>query len=220
MRGGVPRDPFGVTHAGAIRVEPPGWERAYRRTIWAIPVVIFLIGLGTVLWALAFDSRQLLKDGLDWGYDVALYGVAAFVFGRGDRAEQATAGLIAAILAVAGFHTLYDLADKILNPRAIDTAALGFSAFTAIAVALGIVIALLRFRGIDNPLVMATWLSSRNDAVATFFYSSLNFGARALPETRWPEWGLDLFSAFLAFQASFAIARGIVRRRRAEARAS
>lgn len=201
--------------AGRFRVEPPGWAAAYRRVIWAIPASIFLVGLGTVLWALAIDSRQLLKDGLDWAYDVALYGIAAFVFGRGEDAEQATAGLIAAILAVAGFHTLYDLWDKILNPRPIDAFVLGFSAFSAIVVALAIVAALLRFRVIDNPLVMATWLSSRNDAIATFFYSALNFGARALPGARWPEWALDLLAAGLAFQASFAILREIVKRRRA-----
>ena len=60
-------------------------------------------------WAPAIGSRQLLKDGLDWGYDIVLTGIAAFVFGRGVWIERVSAFVIAMILAVAGLHTLYDL---------------------------------------------------------------------------------------------------------------
>ena len=193
---------------------PEAWTRRYRRVLIAIPVGIALLEAATVAWGLAAGNRQLLKDGLDWSYDVALYGVAALTFGREARLEQATAGFVAPTMAVAGAHTLYDLWDKIVAPRPIELTALGFSAVSAIVVALLILAGLWRYRRIDHPIVQATWLSSRNDAISTTLYSTLNLAARAVPETRWPEYALDLLAAALAFQASFAIAGTLIRARR------
>ncbi|HEY8564802.1 MAG TPA: cation transporter [Beijerinckiaceae bacterium] len=180
--------------------------RAYARRIWAIALGILVFAAGQCAWALAIDSRQLLKDGLDWAYDVALYGLAAFVFGRSARAERATALLIAAILGLAGLHTLYDLWDKVANPRPIDPLTLGFSAASAILIAFLVVGLLWRFHGSANPLIQATWLTSRNDALATLIGATLILAARLSP-VRWPEYVLDLVYAGMSFQATAAIVR-------------
>ncbi|MBL8590917.1 MAG: hypothetical protein JNK46_20465 [Methylobacteriaceae bacterium] len=190
------------------------WRRPYAIVLWAIPAAILALELFTIVWALRIDSRQLLKDGLDWSYDVALYGVVALIFGRGAQAERVAAGFVGIVMFVAGAHTLWDLWDKIVAPRPIDPFVLSFSAGSAIVVALAIVAAILPFRRYDNPVVLATWLSSRNDAISTTLYSLLNLAARATPETRWPEWGLDLFAAGLAFQAAWAVAASILKERR------
>ena len=192
------------------------WKAGYRHVLYAIPLAIAALEIGTVAWALSIDNRQLLKDGLDWSYDVALYGVAALVFGRSAAAERATAGFVAAVMFVAGAHTVWDLSDKIANPRPIEPFVLGFSAASAIIVALLILAGLWRYRPIQHPIVQATWLSSRNDAISTTFYSALNLAARTLPEIRWPEYSLDVFSAGLAFQASYAITMTILRERRTQ----
>ena len=65
---------------------------------------------------------------------------------------------------------------------------------------------LWRFRHEPNPVIKATWLSSRNDAISTTGFALLGLGARLLP-VRWPEYLFDLFVAFLCFQASWAIWR-------------
>ncbi|QLP97878.1 MAG: hypothetical protein HZY79_11535 [Rhodoblastus sp.] len=192
------------------------WRAPYRRVLIAIPVGIAVLEAVTVAWGWAAGNRQLLKDGLDWSYDVALYGVAALTFGREARAERAVAGFVAAVMAAAGAHTLYDLWDKIVAPRPIEFVALGFAAVSAVAAALAILAGLWRFRRIDHPIVQATWLSSRNDAISTTLYSVLNLAARATPELRWPEYALDLLAAALAFQASFAILSTLLRERRRE----
>lgn len=194
--------------------EPVAWKAGYRRALIAIPVGIAALEAATVAWGWAGGNRQLLKDGLDWSYDVALYGVAAATFGREARVERATAGFVGVVMFVAGVHTLYDLWDKIVNPRPIEIVALGFSAVSAVAVALLILAGLLRYRRIDHPIVQATWLSSRNDAISTTLYSTLNLAARAIPDMRWPEYALDLLAAGLAFQASLAIAATVLRARR------
>lgn len=184
----------------------PGVGRAYRLTIWGIALGILIFAGNVVLWALAIGNIQLFKDGVDWAYDVALYGIAALVFGRDGRAERGAALAIGAVMAVAGLHTLYDLGDKILRPRPIEVFALGFSAASAIVIAYLIILALWRFRHEPNPVIKATWLSSRNDAISTTGFALLGLAARLLP-MRWPEYLFDLFVAFLCFQASWAIWR-------------
>lgn len=182
--------------------------RAYTLTIWGIALGILVFASGVVAWALAVGNAQLFKDGVDWVYDVALYGIAAIVFGRDARAERLAAMAIGAVMAVAGLHTLYDLAAKIITPRPIEVWALGFSAGSAVVIAVLIVGVLWRFRGEANPVIKATWLSSRNDVISTTGFALLGLAARVAP-VRWPEYLFDLFVAGLCFQASWAIWRSL-----------
>src|SRR4051812_36094127 len=92
----------------AIVAAPDPEGRAYKRALWMIAGGILAFSALQSGWALAVGSRQLLKDGLDWVYDVALYGIAAFVYRRGVQVERWAAFGIALILAVAGLHTLYE----------------------------------------------------------------------------------------------------------------
>lgn len=186
---------------------------AYKRTIWAIAIGIFLFASAQSVWALSLGSRQLLKDALDWGYDVAIYAIAALVFGRGVRAEQAVALLIAAILAVAGLHTLYDLWDKIVAPRPIEPFTIGFSAASATIIGYIILFALLRFRKDDNPLVRATWISTRNAVIMTTIFAAAAYFTR-MASNRGPEYALDVLGAALLFQGAGAIALATLRDRR------
>lgn len=186
----------------------PWVARAYTLTIWGIALGILVFAIGVVAWALAIGNTQLFKDGVDWVYDIALYGIAAIVFGRDARAERVAALIIGAVMAIAGLHTLYDLRDKIVSPRPIEIWTLGFSAGSAIAIALIIVGVLWRFRGETNPVIKATWLSSRNDAVSTAGFALVGLVARAAP-VRWPEYLFDIVIAAICFQASWAIWRSV-----------
>ena len=188
----------------------PAIARAYTRTIWAIALGILVQAALTVAWALSIGNTQLLKDGVDWVYDVALYGIAALVFGRDARAERLAALGIATVMAVAGVHTLYDLWDKIVAPRPIEIWTLGFAAGSAIVIALLVIAALWRFRAEQNPVIRATWLSSRNDAISTTGFALVGLAARAAP-VRWPEYLFDLVVAGLCFQATWAISRSLRR---------
>lgn len=180
--------------------------RAYKRTVWAITIGIALFAAAQISYALTVGSAQFLKDAVDWIYTVLLNGVAAFVFGRGARAERQSAYFIAAVLTVGGFQTLYDLWDKVASPRPIDPGLLGFSAASATVIAYLTAGALLRFRGDDNPLIKATWLSARNDAIATTFSAVVTLALRLAP-VRWPEYVMDVLDASLAFQAAAATVR-------------
>src|SRR6478736_5527651 len=137
----------GMTEASHSEVKThPSIARAYTLTIWGIALGILIQAAATVVWALAIGNAQLFKDGVDWVYDVALYGIAALVFGRDARAERLAAIAIGAVMAVAGLHTLYDLWDKVARPRPIEIWTLGFAAASAIVIALLVIGVLWRFR--------------------------------------------------------------------------
>jgi Co/Zn/Cd efflux system component len=189
-------------NADAARADDEG--RVFARVIWAIALGLLVFAAAQVAVALAIGNAHLFKDGVDWVYDVLLYGLAAATFGRGARLERASAVFIAAVMGAAGAHTLWDLADKIARPRPIEPLIFGFSAASAVVIALLIVAALWRFRASAHPLIEATWLSSRNDVLKTTFYVGLGFLARVAPQ-RWPEYALDVLMAAILFQASWRI---------------
>jgi Co/Zn/Cd efflux system component len=197
--------------------EADGDENArYRRRVFVIVAAIAGLAAAQVAYALAIGNRFLLKDGIDWIYDVILWLVALAVFGRGRRFESLAALGIAGVIGFATLHTGYDLWDKIVTGRRPEVWVAGWSAFTAIGLALFVVALMLRFRRADNPLIAATWLSSRNDAISTTAFAAVGFGART-HASQTPEILLDLFVMALGVQAVIAIILTVRRDRRAGA---
>lgn len=182
----------------------------YRRSVVAIIAVIACLAIGQIAYATAIGDRFLLKDGTDWVYDVVLWVVALAVFGRGRTFEELAALCVAIVMLVAAGHTAYDLWDKIATGRRAEIWVAGWSAFTAIALALFVLVLMLRFRTSDNPLIIATWLSSRNDMVSTTAFAVIGFVART-SASQIPEILLDLFVIGLSLQAAGAIALAVRR---------
>ena len=58
-------------------------ERAYRPTIFAIAAMVLAILVGETLYGWSIGSRFLIRDGLEWIYDVLIYCFSALAFGRG-----------------------------------------------------------------------------------------------------------------------------------------
>src|SRR5215210_3061252 len=194
-------------------LDPSG--RTYKRTNGTIAVCLLVFGILECAWALKIGSSQLLKDGLDWAYSVALYGIAAFVFGRGVRVERLSAFLIALILAIAGFHALYALWADIQDPRPEEPLTFGVSTISSVVIAFSVVAALWRFRHDPNPLVQATWLSSRNDAIASLLSATTDIVLRLTP-VRWPEHVISVVLAGICFQATWAIIQAELHDQRTE----
>ena len=186
--------------------------RRFARRMWVLAIGIFVFAGAQVLYAQMNGLPQLRRDGLDWGYDVVFYAMAAVLYGRGDRAERAGALVLGAVMALAGFDTLLDLVLKIREPRAIEPLALGFSAATAALSGFIFLGLLLPFRESRNPLVKATWLSARNSLLSSVAYASVTLVAR-LATSRTVEYGLDIFAAALSFQAAYIIFRDALRQR-------
>jgi len=184
----------------------------YVRRMWALAIGVLVFATAQVVYAQVNGLPQLRRDGLDWGYDVFFYAMAAVLYGRGDRAERAGAIMMGAVMLVAGLDTLVDLAWKIREPRAIEPLALGFSAATAAVSGFVYVGLLLPFRESENPLIEATWVSARNGMISSAVYAGVTLFAR-LAASRIVEYGLDVFAAALSFQAAYVILRDALRQR-------
>jgi divalent metal cation (Fe/Co/Zn/Cd) transporter len=179
-------------------------ERLYRRRVLIIVGIIGGLTLGQSAYALLIGNRFLLKDAIDWSYDIALWLVALAVFGRGRRAEDVAALGVGLIMLVAGAHTAYELWDKIATGRRPEIWVAGWSSVSAVMVGILVVGLLARFRSADNPLILATWLSSRNAMISTTAYAIVGFFARTAT-SQTPEILLDLFAIALNWQAAGAV---------------
>ena len=180
--------------------------RAYTRTIWTIVAGISLLCVGETALALHLDNRLLLKDALEWGYDIAIYAVAAISFGRGANAERTSALVIAFVLLIAGLQGSYEVVRAFFIAPIIEAVTVGFSAVSIIVEGIAVAVLLSRFRHTTNPLIEATWLSARNDAFSATAFALVMAAARLAP-MRWPQMAVDAFAAGLAFQAAWVITR-------------
>jgi divalent metal cation (Fe/Co/Zn/Cd) transporter len=187
-------------------------SRAYARRIWIIVGGIAALCAGETALALYLDNRLLLKDALEWLYDVAVYAMAAISFGRGARIEQISALVIAAVLTVAGLQGCYEIVRSLFIPPDAAPLTVGISAGLIIVEGIAVALALWRFRASSNPLIEATWLTARNDAVAAVGFAVVIAGARLAP-MRWPQMLVEAFAAGLAFQAAWIIFRDARRSR-------
>jgi hypothetical protein len=152
------------------------------------------------------SSADLLESGVDWIYDVGIYGIAALSIGRAKSFEQGAALALAAILGVAGFHGVAARWAEFADQAQGVASTLEASSATAILGSLAEAAVLFRFRACDDPVMKATWFTARNslvfsgvDGLAPLAFSGVS--------TLWPQVAIDGFGVFLAFQASFAIAR-------------
>ena len=181
-------------------------SKAYTRTIWTIVIGIVTMEACEAARALHLDNRLLLKDALEWSYDAAIYAAAAVSFGRGERIERMSALAIAGVLAIAGLQGSYEVVRAFFITPVIEPLTVGISSALVIVEGLAVAGALYRFRSSRNPLIEASWLSARNDAVSAVLYATVLAAARLAP-MRWPQMTVDAFTAFLAFQAAWTIAR-------------
>ena len=184
--------------------------RIYRRTIVAIAAMVLAIGIGETGYGLMLDSRFLIRDGLEWSYDAVIYTTAAAAFGRGERAERLAAYALAFVLLCAGFVTIWQIWRAYVEPPEIEPFGITVAGVLVIAEAWAVVGLLWRFRRSDHPVIEATWLSARNDAVTSTLYALVMMAARSMPLTG-PQMIVDAISAILCLQAGVKILRELMR---------
>ena len=184
--------------------------RIYQRTIILISALVLSIGVSETLYGLMLDSRFLVRDGLEWTYDVVIYATAAAAFGRGLRAERFAAFVLALVLLGAGLVTIWQIWRTVVEPPEVEPFGITLAVLLIIAEAWTLVALLWRFRRSRHPVIEATWLSSRNDAVTSTLYALVMMAARFTPMT-WPQMAVDSISAILCLQAGGQVLRDLLR---------
>ena len=189
--------------------------RFYNRTIIMIAAMVLAIGVGETTYGFATDSRFLIRDGLEWSYDVVIYATAAAAFGRGARAERWAAFALALVLLGAGLVTIWQIWRAFVDPPEVESVSITIAGLLIIAEAWAVVGLLWRFRRSNHPVIEATWLSARNDAATSTLYALVMMAARFAPDT-WPQMAVDVISAILCLQAGVQILRELMRSKQNE----
>ena len=180
----------------------------YHRTILAITAMVMAIFLSETAYGLWLDSRFLIRDGLEWSYDLIIFVLAAVSHGRGVRAERLAAYGVAFVLIVAGSVTSWQIWRTYVDPPQVEVFSITLSGVLIILEAVLVAAALFRFRRSKSPIIEATWLSARNDAVTSSLSALVTMAARFYPE-RWPQMGVDLFGVILCWEAAWRILRDL-----------
>lgn len=179
---------------------------AYRRRIWCIATGVILIALVQAACAERLGAPEMLKDARGFGWDIALYVIAALRFGRGTWAERISTLLVGALLAGSGIDALSDLWTSFGRPEE-DTATEALMSDAFAFAAPGLAAALLfRFRRAAEPLVTASWLNARNDLLAAALSGACDLTDHAVG-LHWPGVALDVMGVLLSFQAAATVLR-------------
>ncbi|MCJ2049467.1 hypothetical protein [Methylobacterium sp. J-070] len=165
-----------------------------------------MIALVQAACAQALGAQDMLKDARGFGWDIALYWIAALRFGRGTWAERASTLLVGALLAGSGIDALADMWTDLGRSESDSTAdTLLSDAFALAAPGLAAAV-LLRFRHTTDPLVAASWLNARNDLLAAVLTVVCDMTGHVVG-LRWPGFALDLIGVMLSFQAAAIVLR-------------
>ncbi|MBL8552228.1 MAG: cation transporter [Hyphomonadaceae bacterium] len=153
----------------------------------------------------AAGSLSLQADALDFGADAATYGITLMAVGKSLATRTRAALFKSAAMLVMGVVILAMAAAKAFSHVPPEAVPMGVVGVMALAVNLGAVVLLLRFREGDANL-RSVWLCSRNDA----FGNLLVIGAAAVTaatRSPWPDLAVGTIMCLLFVSGSAAIYR-------------
>ncbi len=187
------------------KVGPAPVDRQTQQILWVVLIANAAMFVVETVGGHATGSLALQADALDFAADAATYGVTLWAVGQPAMART-RAALIksAAMLAMGGVIIAMAVA-KLMSPVAPAAEPMGIIGALALAVNLGAVILLLRFRDGDANLRSA-WICSRNDAVGNVLVI-LAAAATAATASPWPDFAVGLIMSLLFVSGSWAVYR-------------
>ncbi len=153
----------------------------------------------------AVGSISLQADALDFGADAATYAITLWAIGKSDTIRTRAAFIKSAAMLILGIVILIGAGLRLAAGGAPDAPPMGLIGALALAVNLGAVILLLRFREGDANLRSA-WLCSRNDAFGNVLVI-LAAGATAATNSLWPDLAVGVVMCLLFLSGSWSVYR-------------
>ena len=166
----------------SIDADREGLRRAVR--------LVMLLNLGyfgvEFAVALAIGSVSLIADSIDFLEDASINFLIAAALGWSAIRRARVGMLLAGILLIPGFATLWMAWEKFNLPIAPDPIPLSLAGAGALAVNLTCVLLLTRYRHHSGSLTRAAFLSARNDAAANIAIIVTGF-VTAYTLSAWPD---------------------------------
>jgi cation diffusion facilitator family transporter len=153
----------------------------------------------------AAGSLALQADALDFGADAATYAITLWAVGRSLRVRTRAALIKSAAMLAMGLFVMGMAVAKFVAATPPEPTPMGLIGALALAVNLGAVLLLLRFRHGDANL-RSVWLCSRNDA----FGNGLVIAAAAITaatHSPWPDLAVGVIMSLLFLSGSWSVYR-------------
>lgn len=141
-------------------------ENALRRTVLIVALLnLAYFGIEFSV-AISIGSVSLFADSIDFLEDSFINALICLALGWSVQRRARVGMLLAGVLLIPGFATLWSVWHKLALPLAPDPALLSLTGAGALAVNLGCAFLLARFRAGGGSMAKAAFLSARNDAFA------------------------------------------------------
>lgn len=184
-------------------IDPHRGNERYRRVLWAVLAINFVMFAVQVAAGLAAGSASLQADALDFLGDAGNYAISLFVVGMALRyramaafAKGATMGLFGLwVLGITAWHVWHGTL-----PNAFTMGAVGLAALVANAASFGL---LWAFRGGDSNMRSA-WICTRNDVLGNLAVLLAALGVFGTG-TGWPDVIVAAGMAGLALQGAWTV---------------
>lgn len=176
-----------------------------RQILWIVLIANAAMFLIETVGGHATGSLALQADALDFAADAATYGITLWAIGHSAAVRIRAALIKSAAMLAMGVFILGMAAVRLLSPETPVATPMGLIGALALAVNLGAVILLLRFRNSDANL-RSVWLCSRNDAVGNVMVVAAA-GVTAATASPWPDFAVGVIMSLLFVSGSWAVYR-------------
>lgn len=180
-------------------------DKAYRRILWIVLIINFVMFLIEVIAGLAAGSVSLQADALDFLADSANYAISLFVVGMALRRRAQAAMVKGITMALFGLWVIGNTLWHVFYgdvPDAITMGAVGVAALISNAVVFAL---LWAYRHGDSNM-RSVWVCSRNDVIGNFAVLLAALGVFGTG-TAWPDIIVAAIMAVLAVQGAIVIVR-------------
>lgn len=178
-------------------------DRQTKNILWIVLIAnAAMFGVETI-GGHAIGSLALQADALDFAADAATYGVTLWAVGKAAAARTRAAMLKSAAMLAMGLIIITMAVAKFISPQTPAAEPMGLIGALALAVNLGAVILLLRFRNGDANL-RSVWLCSRNDAFGNLLVI-IAAAATAATASPWPDLAVGVIMSLLFVSGSWSV---------------
>lgn len=185
------------------KVGPAPVDAQARRILWAVLIANAAMFVVEMVGGHAVGSLALQADALDFAADAATYGVTLWAVGKSQAMRTRAALIKSAAMLGMGLVIVVMATFKLLSPAAPHAEPMGLIGALALAVNLGAVVLLLRFRDSDANL-RSVWLCSRNDALGNILVIAAA-AVTAATLSPWPDFAVGLIMCALFLSGAWSI---------------
>ena len=181
---------------------PDARDRSFRRAAaWVAALNFGYFGIEFTV-ALAIGSVALFADSVDFLEDTAINTLIVMAIGWSAVARARVGMVLAGLLLVPGFATLWTAWEKFADPSMPAPLPLTLAALGALMVNLTCAVILARYRGHSGSLSKAAFLSARNDALANLAIIAAGLVTAFAWRSPWPDLAVGLAIALVNFDAA------------------